>query len=398
MSPRLTSRLDSTVLGSRDFRLLWSGQAISAVGDMMFPVAIAVAVLNAGGNAGDIGFVLAGRFAALVLFALIGGVWADRLPRRKVMIGSDVTRVIAVLGLALLPGTPPVAVLGVLTFLVGAGEAFFRPAYGALIPTVLPAHRLAAGNSLTSSSIHFAQIIGPGLGGVIVGFAGPRPAFVIDALTFVASTLTLLAVREPAHKPAPRRSMVREIGEGLTAVRERPWIAAILALAATQLMLSLAPVMVLLPIVARERLGGDSAYGLVLATGAAGALTGALIAARLRPRHRGLVGVLGIMPLALEAVALATPVALWWVAGVFFFAGIGLGPFVVYWESALQADVPRHLLARVVSVDWMCASRSCRSGWRWQVPRFRRSAVARFSRWRPWSASYRACSCCSCPA
>lgn len=161
----------------------------------------------------SIGLVLAGRFAALVLFALFGGVRADRLPRRKVMIGSDVVRAAAVLGLALTPRTPPVLVLGALTFFVGAGEAFFRPAYGALIPTVLPAERLAAGNALTSSSLHFAQIVGPGLAGVLVAAAGSRPAFRLDAVTFMVSSFTLLRLREPAPEPAPRRSMAREIGE-----------------------------------------------------------------------------------------------------------------------------------------------------------------------------------------
>ena len=353
--PRLTSRLDTTVLGVRDFRLLWFGQAVSATGDMIFPTAVAFRVLDAGGDAGDIGLVLAGRFAALVLFALFGGVWADRLPRRKVMIGSDVIRASAVLALALTPGTPPVLTLAALTFFVGAGEAFFRPAYGALIPTVLPAERLPAGNALTSSSLHFAQIVGPGLAGVLVAVAGSRPAFLLDALTFVVSSLTLLRLREPARRPALRRSMAREIGEGLAAVRSRPWIAAILALASAQLMLTVAPIMVLTPVVARERLGGSSAYGLIIAMGAAGALVGALTAGRLRPRRRGMVGVLGLVPLGLEPIALWAPLPLWAVAGTFFVAGIGFGPFIVYWESALQAEVPRHLLARVVSVDWMCS-------------------------------------------
>ncbi len=138
-----TRRLDASVLGIRDFRLLWTGQAVSAIGDMIFPVAVAVFVLDSGGDVGDVGLVLAARFAALVLFALFGGVWADRLRRTRVMIGADLLRAVAVLGLALVPGTPAVAILAALTFLVGGGEAFFRPAYGAVLPTIVPAERLA---------------------------------------------------------------------------------------------------------------------------------------------------------------------------------------------------------------------------------------------------------------
>jgi len=350
---RMSTRLDASVLGIRDFRLLWTGQAVSAIGDMIFPVAVAVFVLDSGGDVGDVGLVLAARFAALVLFALFGGVWADRLRRTRVMIGADLLRAVAVLGLALVPGTPAVGVLAALTFLVGGGEAFFRPAYGAVLPTIVPAERLAVANSLSATSVNFARVVGPGLGGVLVAVAGPRPAFLIDAATFGVSLLTLTRLREPAQQPAPRRPMLREIGEGLGAVRDRPWIAAILVLAAVQLMLAVAPVTVLLPIIARERLGGDSAYGLLLAVGALGALLGALVAGRWRPRYRGTVGVLALLPLALEPIALATSLSLPWVATMFFVAGSGLGPFIVYWESALQADVPRHLLARVVSVDWM---------------------------------------------
>src|SRR5690242_3548458 len=103
----LTGRLRGSVLGFRDFRLLWVGQAISTVGDQIFPVAVAIAVLNAGGNATDIGLVLAARFAGLVLFAVAGGIWADRLPRTWVMRGADAIRMVALLGLAALPSTPP---------------------------------------------------------------------------------------------------------------------------------------------------------------------------------------------------------------------------------------------------------------------------------------------------
>ena len=110
------------VLRNRDFRLLFSGQVVSAIGDQIFPIAVTVQVLDSGGTAGELGLVLAARFASLVLFALIGGVWADRLPRVKVLIGADLTRLLAVLGLALvLTDSTGIAVLAPLVFFVGAG-------------------------------------------------------------------------------------------------------------------------------------------------------------------------------------------------------------------------------------------------------------------------------------
>jgi MFS family permease len=323
---------------SRDFRWLFTGQAVSAVGDQLFPVAVAVLVLDAGGDAGDLGLVLAARFAALVLFALLGGVWADRLPRVRVLIGADLLRLLAVVGLlTAATTTPPVPALAALTFLVGAGEAFFRPAYGALLPTVLPEEHLGAGNALSSASHHFSMVLGPGLAGVGV------------------SLLTLLRVREPARTPAPRTRVLREMGEGVRAVRERPWVAAILGMATVQLLFCVAPVTVLLPILVRERTGGAGDFGYVLAVGAVGGLLGALAAGRWRPQRVGRFATLCILSYALQPLALLLDLPVPWLAVVWFVTGLGFGPFLVYWESSLQVDVPRDLLARVISLDWMCS-------------------------------------------
>jgi DHA3 family tetracycline resistance protein-like MFS transporter len=335
------------------FRWLFAGQAVSAIGDQVFPVAVAALVVTGGGTAGELGLVLAARFGALVLFALLGGVWADRLPRVRVLRGADLLRLVAVAGLAVAAasGTPPVVVLAGLVFLVGAGEAFFRPAFGALLPTVLPADSLAAGNALSSTAQQLALVVGPGLAGGLLLVGETWVVFAVDALTFAVSLATLLKVTEPPRAPAPRRRMVAEMAEGVAAVRARPWVGAVLLVATTQLLVISAPLMVLLPVV----VGDPSAYGLVLAVGAVGGLLGALACSRWRPAHRGRVGLLLLMtwaapPLALLAQA-PTPV----LAGAWFLAHLGTSPFIIWWETALQASVPRELLARVVSLDWLCS-------------------------------------------
>jgi MFS family permease len=341
---------------SRDFRWLFTGQLVSGIGDQLFPVAVAVLVLDAGGDAGDLGLVLAARFAALVLFALLGGVWADRLPRVRVLITADVLRLVAVLGLlTAATTTPPVPVLALLTFVVGAGEAFFRPAYGALLPSVLPDDQLGPANALTSASHHTAMVLGPGLGGALVALAGVEVLFVVDACTFAVSLLTLLRVREPARVPAPRSRVLREMAEGVRAVRERPWVAAILGMATLQLLFCVAPVTVLLPLLVEERTGGAGDFGFVLAIGAVGGLLGGLVAGRWRPRHPGRVATLCILAYALQPLALLLDLPLPVLAAAWFVSSLGFGPFIVYWESALQRDVPRELLARVISLDWMCS-------------------------------------------
>lgn len=344
------------VLRNRDFRLLFSGQVISAIGDQIFPIAVTVQVLDSGGSAGELGLVLAARFASLVLFALLGGVWADRLPRVKVLIGADLTRLLAVLGLALvLTDSTGIAVLGPLVFFVGAGEAFFRPAYGALLPTVLTDDDLPAGNALSGSTFHFAAIVGPGMAGILVGVVGTSGALLIDAATFGVSLVTLARVTEPPREPKPRQRMHTEIGEGLAAVRERPWIAAVLGMAMTQLLLVVPVSVVLLPTVIRDSGAETASYGFVLAVGAAGGLIGALVAGQVRPRNPGLVSLLLLMLFVCEPVALLIGAPIWGLMTAWFLASLGLGPFIVYWETALQRDVPKELLARVISVDWMCS-------------------------------------------
>ncbi len=343
-------------LRHRDFRLLFSGQVVSAIGDQIFPIAVTVQVLDHGGDAGDLGFVLAARFASLVVFALLGGAWADRLPRVRVLLGADGLRLVAVLGLALSSGhRASVPVLATLVFVVGAGEAFFRPAYGALLPDVLPPADLARGNALSGSTFHFAAIVGPGLAGALVVGFGPRGALFVDALTFLVSLGTLVLVAEPARVMAERRRLHREIGEGFRAVRARPWVVAVLAMAMAQLMLAIPPMSVLLPTVVRETGAATASYGYVLAIGAIGGLIGAMVAGHVTPRRPGLVAMVGVIALGAEPLALLVHAAPWGLAVAWFVSSAGLGPFLVYWETALQADVPKELLARVISIDWMCS-------------------------------------------
>lgn len=342
-------------LRGRDFRLLFTGQAVSSIGDQVFPVAVTVQVLDNGGSVGDLGLVLAARFASLVLFALLGGVWADRLPKVKVLIGADLSRLVAVLGLALvMTGSTPVAVLAPLVFLVGAGEAFFRPAYGALLPSVLPPDQLSAGNALSGSTFHVASIVGPGLAGLVVVAVGPRGAMLLDAATFAVSLALLVRVREPAFTPRERQKVLTEMAEGVSAVRQRPWVAAVLLMAMAQLLLLIPACSVLLPKAFADS-GETASYGYVLAIGAVGGLLGGLAAGHVHPRRRGLVAMLALLAFVVEPLALLADAPPWVLAAAWFTASLGLGPFLVYWETALQQDVPRELLARVISLDWMCS-------------------------------------------
>jgi MFS family permease len=340
-------------LRERDFRLLWSGQAVSAVGDRIYPVAIALRVLEGGGSATDLGLVLGAFEVAFVVFVLAGGVVADRVRRTRVMIASDLVRGLAVLGLALAPGSLPVWGLATLSFVMGAGSAFFIPANSALLPSVLAAEQLQAGNALNSGALRVAAILGPALGGAVIAVAGVRGAFLVDAATFGVSMLSLLLISEPARVRGPRSSAVRDALDGLRAVRDRPWVLAVLVMATLHLMFAVAPAFVLLPVIATSRLGGTAAYSLMLVLFGIGALAGTLVAARWRPRRPGLVALLGLLPWTGVMLALANPFARWWVGLWYLVGGFGVELYGVMWITALQRDVPAELLARVTSLDYL---------------------------------------------
>lgn len=352
LPPAPPSRLG--VLGLRDFRLLWTGQTVSAIGDQIYPIAVALKVVHAGGSAADLGLVLLGRAAAMVVFLVLAGVWADRMPRTRMMVGADVVRAVAVLGLALSPRHVPVLLLTLLTFVVGGGEAFFRPAYGAVVPSVVPAERLERANALTSISLKTSMLLGPALGGLLVAVAGPGWALGVDAATFLVSMATLVRIREPEPVArGPRQPMLREALEGVAAVRERAWVGAILVMATLQLMVAVAPAIVLEPFIARQRLGGDGAYGALLVVFALGGLAGAFATARVTVRRPGLWALAGVLPYAAFLLGLAFTSSLALMLALSCLAGLGLEPFQIWWSSALQREIPPELLARVVSLDWL---------------------------------------------
>lgn len=340
----------------RDYALLWTGQAISVFGDQVFPIAVTISALNAGASATDLGLILAARTVSLVLFALIGGVWADRLPRRWVMLGADGVRAAMVIGLMLLPTHPQMWLLALLVFVVGAGEAFFRPAMTALIPSLLPANELAPANALNSLTYRSAQVIGPAIGGILVATVGVSAAFGVDAATFIVSLICVYLVREPVRAgvaAVQRDSFLTELGDGFREVLRHRWVFAILLAAMTMLMFTIAPTNVLLPIVSKETFHTTFVYTTSMALFGLGGVCGAVLASMWQPKNRGLIGLMLGLPFAAVPLAIAFAETKYLIFVAYFFAGFGFEPLNVWWATALQQEIDRDRLARVSSIDWM---------------------------------------------
>lgn len=357
-APRITAVFADYlgVLGERDFRLLYIGRVISITGDKVAPVALAFAVLGLTGSPADLGFVLSARVVAMVALLLIGGVWADRLPRRGVLIGSDLLRFATqgVTAVLLLGGWASVWQLVVLQAAAGSGQAFFRPASTGLIPDIVSKARLQQGNALLGISEQATTVLGPAIAGVVVATIGSGWAIGLDAASYAVSALFLFGLRlDESGRKRAGGSFAMELAEGWRAFRSRSWLVALVAEYALYHFAVFAPFYVLGPTVAARDLGGAAAWATILAVYGVGAIVGGAAALRLRP-ERPLVVVSTLFLLdapPLAALALSDSVPL--IAATALLAGAASGYAAAVWETTLQQSVPAEALSRVSSYDWL---------------------------------------------
>lgn len=343
------------VLSHRDFRNLWIGQAVSSLGDRLIIVALALYVTDIG-TPTDVGIVLAAHMTPFIALLLIGGVWADRLPRHRVMVATDLIRFAlhVLLAVLIFTGDVPIWQIAVIEALFGAAMAFFRPAYTGLLPQTVPEADIQAAQALTGITNTVSQFAGPAVAtGLVLGL-GAGWAFALDALTFLVSAAFLLRVTpRPRGEVLPRTSMLRELGDGWRAVRERDWVLAIVAAASLVVLLVVGPLTTLGPAAADALHGQAAIYGWLMAAFGAGTLVGSVVAVRWRPEHplRTSQALMVLYSGAVAIFALGAPLAL--ALAAFVVGGFAIGVFMVFWETALAEHIPPHLLSRVGSFDWL---------------------------------------------
>src|SRR3954452_6548997 len=244
----------------RDFALLWAGMSVSLVGDAIFLVALAWQTYELSNDPSALGWVLAAYMTPLVIFLLAGGVLTDRIERRKLMIVADAIRAIAIgtAGVLALTGSLELWHLAACAAVTGFGDAFFAPAFGSIVPEIVPREALAQANALDQFVRPVAGVIGPAVAGLLIAVGGAGTALVVDAATFCASTATALMLTPRPFAPQPGRSVRRELREGFTFVRARTWLWATLLVAGV---MNAAPAArnVLLPFVVKNDLHASAA-------------------------------------------------------------------------------------------------------------------------------------------
>ena len=349
---RLDGRLGA--LEERQFRLLWAGQAVSAFGDGLYPVALAFAVVELTGSATDLGLVFMAVLIPRVVLVLGGGVWADRLPRQRVMLGADVLRCTmqALTALFLFSGRTELWPLIPLSVLYGAGDAFFQPAITGLVPETVRPDRIQQANALLGLTRNAFFLAGPVAAGLIVATGGSAWAIAIDAATFAVSAAFLAAMRLPQIARAERKPFVAELRAGWREVTSRTWVwTSIVYFAIWNV--ALAPMFVLGPFVAEESLGGAESWGLIVTFAGVGSLVGAAAALRLKPRRPLATGffLFGLVALEPALLAAPAPTAVVAAAAALGFGGAAFGGAL--WLTALQERIPAGSISRVSAYDWL---------------------------------------------
>jgi MFS family permease len=348
-----------TPLRHRDFRLLWVGMCVSLLGDGAFLVALAWQVYQLSDAPTAMGLVGIAMTVPTITFLLVGGVASDRFDRRRLMLAADVVRMLAGAALTVLAVTGSLAVWHVIVLAVvyGTGQAFFAPAFDAIVPQLLPERELAQANALDQVVRPLAlRLAGPAVGGVAVGAVGASGAFALDALSFGVSALALLLIRPVA--PPPRgeaASMLGDLRDGWRYVRTRAWLWATFACAAVAYLVFMGPVEVLLPYVVKHELAGSPRdLGLVFAAGGLASLAAATLIGRRGLPARDITFMYVVWTVATLAVAgygLATSVWQLMLAAAAFNALETAGTIV--WATAKQRHVPAAMLGRVSSLDWL---------------------------------------------
>ncbi|MFJ6645288.1 MFS transporter [Streptomyces sp. NPDC091290] len=353
--PRRTRRSRRPDWAGRNYSLLTASAFVTNLGGNGALIAAAFAVLEAGGDGGDVGLVAASRTLPLVLFLLIGGAVADRLPRHRVMVAANALNCVsqAVFAALVLTGEARLWQMMLLTALGGTGQAFFSPAAEGMLLSSVRGEQAGRAFAVFRMAMQGAAVGGAALGGAMVAALGPGWVLAADAAAFaVAGSMRALLDVSGVARRAPGGGMLSDLREGWREFVGRPWLWGVVVQFSVANAVVAAADAVYGPLVARDHLGGAGPWGVALGFFGAGTVAGALLMTRWQPRRLLLAGTLCVFPLALPSAALAVPVPVGALCAVMFLTGVTLEVFGVSWMTALHQEIPEDKLSRVSAYDW----------------------------------------------
>lgn len=346
----------------REYRLLIAAVSLSIFAEGMWAVVMALQVIELSNDPAALSLVATCLGVGLVAFVLVGGLAADRVNQRAIIIvvagiNTAVVTLVATLGLA---GALRIWHMALAAGALGIAAAFFFPAYSAMLPRILPAEQLLAANGVEGVVRPvFQRAVGPAVAGLLIGGTSPALGATIVAALFGVGLLLLVATRPPAPEDVvtqddARPRLIRDLRDGFTFMRRTPWLLWTLLFASVFVLVVIGPIEVLLPFIARDRFEhGAQTYGFILAFFGLGSALGALaVSTRRMPRRYLTVMMamwgLGSVPLIAVGFTWSFPV----MALATFLVGVTDGVAMVIWGTLLQRRVPPEMLGRVSSLDF----------------------------------------------
>ncbi len=339
------------------FARYFAGQALSMVGDRITFVVVPFAVLSIPGtDAADVGLVSAATLVPFLVFALAGGVWADRLPRQRVMLVSDLVRFVtqALVAGLLLSGAAQVWHLVVLMAVFGTADAFFAPAAAGLMPLIVSPDRLQEANGLRGLVMSTGLVAGPALAGGLIFLVGAGGAIALDALSFAVSAVFLARLRPRATEAAaPEGGFLAQLREGFTEVVSRSWVWSTLGALSVYHVVVLPSVYVLGPVLAEQEFGGATSWSIVVAAFGVGSIVGDVLAMRVRMKRPLVVAAAALTVASCQALIIGIGPTIAVIAALEAVTGVAVSLAFCLWETSLQAHVPQASLSRVSSYDYL---------------------------------------------
>ncbi|ETK35869.1 MFS transporter, partial [Microbispora sp. ATCC PTA-5024] len=331
---------------------LIAGRTVAALATALIPTGLTLAVIRATGSALDLGVVLAAEMLPMLVLLPVGGVMADRVPPRLVILVSDLVRCAAqvALGSLLLFGRPSVAVMAALAALTGAAVAFGVPAVSPLVSAVVPADRWLRANARIGVATGLAQIAGPAFAGGLTLWLGAGWSFLLTGALFAGSALTLGGLATGTRATARRERFLDDLGEGWREARRHRWfLVSVLGHGAWHL--GAGVLLTLGPVIAVRALGGEYVWVVVAQAGTVATVLGTFAAPRLPIRRPLAVTALGALAYTCPLVAFAVPAPVAVVIAAYVAAMLGLGILIPLWDTAVQERVEPRALGRVGSFD-----------------------------------------------
>ena len=341
------------LLAFRDFRLLLAERLLAPAAFGFSIVGVSFAVLYATGSTADLSYVLAAQIAPSLVFTLIGGVVADRMPPQRVIVAANAMIAVGegTFGVLVLAGHPRLWQMILLEALTGTGMAIFYPASQALLPRVVPSGMLQRASTVSRMAMNAGQMGGAVVAGICVAAVGPGWALAICGVGLLGTIPPLLGIRAVAVERAHQSGMLRDLRDGWSEFRSHTWLWAIVAQFGVIMMAWYGAFQVLGPVVARTHLGGPAAWGVITAAESVGLIVGGLVSLRFTPRRPMLFIVLIGGAIALAPISLAMLWSLPAVCLASFGLGITLEIMMIQWTVALARRIPPERLARVSSYD-----------------------------------------------